>query len=386
MRNLPSLGRINADQLRSRQGSQTLGDATELSSRRHRSLTRTSNRHWRVPSTTIAGFVFALLFAATAQSLTAAATEGVRRVKLLNYPDCIELSNANTIVVLGHQVGGRVLKYAWKGQDAHYLNPEEAKWEAANPNPRLEVSAGRFDIGPEYLIPRRDVLWSGTWSAEVIGPRAARLTSQPDPATGVQLIREFQLDPVTSHLACTQIIKNVSSETKYWCHWSRTFAREGGIGVVPLTPAQSKFPNGYVLYQPRPEGAIRARPTDPNIRARDGFLEIIGPPAFPKLGFDSFAGWFAYQMPNDLAFVKRYATYPDGVYNEVAGLTISIWYPKPEQIPAVELEPIGPRNTIAPGGSASFIENWWLLENPFPKAGASLDLNALATKVAAETR
>lgn len=314
----------------------------------------------------------------------APAPEGVRRVRLLNYPDCIELSNAHTTVVLGHRIGGRVLKYAWKGQDALYLSPAEASWNDGLPQGRPEVTAGRFDIGPENLIPRRDVLWSGTWTAEVTGPRSARLTSQPDAATGVQLVREFVLDAATSHLACTQIIRNVSQETKYWCHWSRTFAVTGGIGVVPLTPAQSKYPAGYVLYGPGP--VIGFRPQDPNLRARDGFLEVLGPPAFPKLGFDSFAGWFAYQMPAGLAFVKRYETYPDRVYNEVAGLTISIWYPKPEQIPAVELEPIGPRNIIAPGSSASFTEHWWLLENPFPKAGEKLDLKALAAKVEAETR
>ena len=42
----------------------------------------------------------------------------------------------------------------------------------------------------------------------------------------------------------------------------------------------------------------------------------------PKLGMDSYAGWFCYLMKNDLMFVKRYPTYPDRVYNEVAGLTI----------------------------------------------------------------
>ncbi len=326
----------------------------------------------------------ALLFAATV--LAASNPEGVRRVKLLSYPECIELSNTNTTVVLGHYVGGRVLKYAWRGKDALYLSPNEANWNPSGPNERPEVSAGRFDIGPEQIIPKREVLWSGTWTAEVIGPRAARLTSQPDTATGVQLIREFKLDSTSSHLACTQIIRNVSHETKAWCHWSRTFALHGGIGVVPLTPAQSKFPNGYVMYLQGKDNAIILRPNDPNIRARDGFLEIVGPPAFPKLGFDAHAGWFAYQMPNDLAFVKRYATYPDRVYNEVAGLTISIWYPKAEQVPAVELEPIGPRSTLAPGESAAFTEHWWLLENPFPRAGAALDLPKLAAKVATETK
>lgn len=328
----------------------------------------------------------ALALALTLPLLPASEPEGVRRVALLNYPDCIELSNPGTTVVLGHHVGGRVLSYRSRGREALYLSPEEAGWRERGPAKPAVVTAGRFDIGPEYLVPRREKLWSGAWTAEVIGPRAARLTSQPDEATGVQLVREFRLDPVTSHLACTQIIRNVSREPKAWCHWSRTFAQHGGIGVVPLTPAQSKFPRGYVMYEPGPQSAIRARPTDPNIRVRDGFLEVLGPPAFPKLGFDAHAGWFAYQMPNDLLFVKRYATYPDRVYNEVAGLTLSIWYPTADRVPAVELEPIGPREDLAPGGSAAFTEHWWLLEHPFPRPGAALDLARLAAQVAAETK
>lgn len=311
------------------------------------------------------------------------AEEGVRRVKLLNYADCIELSNATTTVVLGHAIGGRVLKYAHRGRDALYLDPAEAAWQAGVPAGRPEVSAGRFDIGPEMLVPRRDVLWAGAWTPEIIGPRSARLTSQRDAATGVQLVREFVLDATGSHLACTQTIRNVSNETRRWSHWSRTFAVTGGIGVVPLTPEYSRMPAGYVLYGPGQ--IIGFRPQDPMVRARDGFLEVLGPPAQPKLGFDSFAGWFAYQMPNGLAFVKRFAAYPDRVYGELAGLTISIWYPRPEQIPAVELEPIGPRTTLRPCETASFTEHWYLLENPFPAAGAALDLAALAAKVERET-
>jgi hypothetical protein len=30
-------------------------------------------------------------------------------------------------------------------------------------------------------------------------------------------------------------------------------------------------------------------------------------------------------MPNDLMLVKRFATYPDHVYNEAASLTLSVW-------------------------------------------------------------
>lgn len=318
---------------------------------------------------------------------TAAAAElpeGVRRVRVLNYPDCLELANARTTVVLGHHVGGRVLQYRWRGREALFLDSAEADWEKPEARKRPLVTAGRFDLGPEHLIPRRDVLWSGAWTAEAIGPRAARLTSQPDTATGVQLVREFRLDADSSHLACTQIIRNRSDRTQRWCHWSRTFARPGGIAVVPLTPELTKLPHHYVMYTPGASPGIGFRPQDPRIRVREGFLEVLGVPAFPKLGFDSFAGWFAYQLPSDLLFVKRYAVYPERVYNEIAGLTVSIYYPAPDRLPAVELEPIGPREELAPGAEAAFTEHWWLLEHPFPRAGADLDLAALSARVAAE--
>jgi len=127
------------------------------------------------------------------------------------------------------------------------------------------------------------------------------------------------------------------------------------------------------------EGAlINARPVDPKIRVRDGFLEILGAPRKPKLGFDSYAGWMAYAMKNDLLFVKKFQTFPDRVYNEAAGLTISVWYPEG---PRVELEPIGPRERLEPGQVGSFTEEWWLAPSEFPDRGTDLDLSEVSAIV-----
>lgn len=319
--------------------------------------------------------IIALLLLSVAPVLAAEKLPGVRHVDLLNYPRCLEIFNGATRAIIGHHVGGRVLSYEFKGGEALYLNPAEADWKNAR---RKLVTAGRFDIGPEYLIPRRDVLWSGEWTPEIIGPRAVRVTSQPDAATGVQLVREFRLALNSSHLSCRQIIRNVSRETKYWCHWSRTFAKHGGIGIVPLSAA-TKLPNDYVMYEGR--GLINARPQDPHINRVGDFLLIRDVPKFPKLGFDSMSGWFAYQMKNDLLFVKRYATDPNGVYNEVAGLTISIWYPPAAKVNAVELEPIGPRNTIPPGGQAEFTEHWHLVPRRYQRDFSKAELNRLAQRI-----
>jgi hypothetical protein len=299
-------------------------------------------------------------------------------VKFLNYPDCIELSNGvGTVAVLGHHVGGRVLSYRHGGKEALYLSPDEAGWTPGGS--KKPSSAGRFDIGPEYLIPERAELWSGEWSAEITGARSARLTSEPAPDAGIRLVRDFVLAADSSHLACTQTMENTSDKVRSWCHWGRMFAVHGGIGVVPLTPEHERFPNGYIMMRGSDEMLIR--PEDPMVKRRGDFLEIAGPPKEPKLGFDTYAGWFAYQLPSGLAFVKTYAADPAREYGEIAGLTLSIWYPKADRVPACELEPIGPMEHLAPGAKASFTENWHLVPNPFPKRGEQLDLEALATKV-----
>ena len=303
--------------------------------------------------------------------------DGTSVLVFRGYAGCLELKNELTRVVVCPSSGGRVLEYSWKGQNSLYLDPRD-RGPARDAGRGIPMSAGRFDIGPEKVIPAHPTLWSGRWRGEIIGPRAARVTSARDQATGAQLVREFRLDPRTSHLSCRQTIINVSSQTIPWCHWSRTFALGNGICVIPLSDP-SRFPRSYVMYHK--DGLIDIEPDDPHIRQRDGFLEILGVPRYPKLGMDTCAGWFAYLMRNDLMFVKRFPTYPDRVYNEVVGLTMSIWYPADR---CVELEPIGPREQLLPGARASFQEDWWLLPQEFPPAGRKLDLRALARRVARE--
>jgi hypothetical protein len=328
--------------------------------------------HGRIFLAIIAAVLTAPLLSAATTPKRDAKFPGVSSVDFFGYKDCLRLENESTAVVLCHQAGGRILEYSLHGKNSIWLDPKQEGWVWSEGVPHVDLCGGRFDIGPEMLVPRRSPLWLGAWRVEAIGPRAARLTSAEDPATGVQLVREFKLDASSSRLLCTQTIRNISQKTVAWCHWSRTLAIGGGIGIVPLTP-HGRFPNGYVMYEER--SLINPRPVDPNIRTRDGFLEIVGPPKFRKLGMDSQAGWFAYAMPNDVLFVKRYAVYPERLYGEVAGLTISIWY---DGLIRCELEPIGPLEPLKPGASASFTEDWQLEPFPFPKSGESVNLPQVA--------
>ena len=287
------------------------------------------------------------------------------RITIADHADCILLSNKTTRVVLCPSVGGRVLEYSLNGKHALPL-PAEGK--PLNP-------AGRFDVGPELVLPKRPLLWSGEWEGEITGSHSATLVSPRSKSTGLQLERRFTLAKDSSQLRCTQIMKNVSDQTIDTCHWSRTFAVGSGIVYLPTT-LPTRFPNHYVMYLEHT--VIDVRPEDANIRLRDGILEILGPPENPKLGFDNHAGWMAYHMPHDLMFIKRYPTDTKRVYNEAAGLTASVWYPS--RMNVVELEPIGPREVLKPGEQASFTETWNLAEAPFPGKAAG-DLDALKTLI-----
>jgi len=319
-----------------------------------------------------------VLFVTCGVANSPAEEPAARVVAFHGYTQAVELKLGKTRAVLCPQAGGRVLEFSVGGTDAMYLDDAEKNWRPGKPGP---ITAGRFDYGPELTVAPHPKAWSGEWTAEITKTGSVKLTSPREDA-GIQLVREFRLVPHDKFvgLSCKQTMTNVGSQTREVCHWGRSFSPAGGICVIPLGDRPSRFPSKYAMYE---DGAvINVRPKDDSIRERDGFLEILAPPRKPKLGFDTTAGWLAYAMPNDTLFVKRFATYPDRVYNEAAGLTLSVWYPPG---PRIELEPIGPRERLKPGESASFTEDWWLLAHPFPKNGQQLDLKALREQVMNQT-
>lgn len=301
-----------------------------------------------------------------------------RVVPFHGYTQAIELKLGKTRAVLCPQAGGRVLEFSVDGVDAMYLDEAEKNWQPGKPGP---ITAGRFDYGPELTVVPHPKAWSGEWTGEITKTKSAKLTSPRDDG-GIQLVREFSFvvhDKFVG-LSCKQTMTNISMEIRVVCHWGRSFSPGGGICVIPLGDCPSRFPSKYAMYED--SAIINVKATDERIRDRDGFLEILSPPRKPKLGFDTYAGWLGYVLPNDTVFVKRFPTFPDRVYNEAAGLTLSVWYPTGARI---ELEPIGPRERLKPGESAAFTEDWWLLKHPFPKDGQRLDLKALREQVAKQT-
>lgn len=303
------------------------------------------------------------------------------------YGNCPVLDNGIVRVVLCPEVGGRIMEYSRAGKNALWVSELES---SEQPLPRADngtvrfpfggPSAGRFDVGPEHVTPKRPVLFLGEWTSERISEWHVRLTSQPCPKSQLQLKRDIVLDTDSSRLQITQHIHNVGQEILRRCHWSRTFANSAGVAVIPLTEPSS-LPNQYMRYQ---GGNLVLWPQDDNLIRRDGFAILRAPPKTTKYGFDTEAGWLAHLQESGLVFVKQFPVWPERAYGEVSSFTLATW--TPESGDKVELEPIGPLETISPGESASYTETWWIFDSADLTqnaiAGGPVNLDALQQRVA----
>jgi hypothetical protein len=296
-----------------------------------------------------------------------------RTVEFAGYADCLEISNDSTRIVLGPHVGGRLLSYAHDGREALFLDPEQYgwTWDPAD-EASIDPSGGRCDFGPEGQVCDHPALWLGPWELQERSSHCAEMLSPVDDGCPITLKRRFELDKEGSHVRMTQAIRNNGPQAKNVCHWGRTFGRGGGICVLPLTPDRRY---DYIRFD---ADGIKRNPEDPNIRVRDGFVELLGPAKADKLGLDTKTDWFAYAEPNDLLFLKRYPVDPDGVYGDVEGMTISLYMPDDR---LCELEPIGPLTRLEEGREIHFTEDWWLIDFPFPTKGSKIDLEDLKTAV-----
>lgn len=269
--------------------------------------------------------------------------------------DTVEISSGEIKVVIDLKVGGRIIEYSKTDNNVLFVRTEgDSKYTGPD--------GGRCDFGPERIAPPHPETWLEEWELVAITENYIKIKSQVAKAAGVQLIREFLLDKESNQLKFTQTIINVTDSPKRYCHWSRTFGEPNGICLAPLNP-QSRFPKGYIVYTGNNNLDYSPKGSE-NERVRDGILEISGPPENPKFVTDGSEGWLAYITPDNQLFVKTFEVFPEKVYGEMTGATVSIWYNR-EGI--CEIEPIGPWEWINPDESISFSENWYIVDFDYPK-------------------
>ena len=307
------------------------------------------------------GITLLLAFATTGAFGQAAGAypEGVEVRDYTGWSSSIFLDTGEVVAAITPAAAGRVMRYALNYDNIIYENRDTAGRILTDPRDPWSYGGYQIDIGPELRgIPRHDELWRGQYSWHVPGPYSARVTSKPDMNTGVQLTKEFVMDPENGDLGIVQTMKNISDQDVSYCLWDRTLCLGGGFAIVPVN-RRSIFKNGWAQrvgernQDWRYDGDAE-KPREVEIMRGHVIIQCQGPAT--KIGVDSTEGWVAYARGR-LLFVKYFPYFPEGRYTD-GGCSVEVYFN--EQV--AELEPLSPEVTLKPGEEYSFPEQWVLIE------------------------
>ncbi|MFB6319102.1 hypothetical protein [Saccharicrinis sp. FJH54] len=298
----------------------------------------------------------------------------IQRITKNSSATLLLLKNKKVSVVIDPACGGRIVEYAIKGENILYIDPNEERYTFSVEKPPLNShspTGGRFDVGPELVIPEHPDLWVGQWDVIHADELGIVIRSKKDRNSGIQLERFFKLADDSSNLLFTQTIRNLSEQLVSCYHWSRTQVVGGGIFISPLSKFW-RFPKRYVVFNP--DHTINYMPEpDEHVLVQDDDVVVTGKPVGSRIAFDSNEGWMAYVAPNDLMLVKKFHVYAERDYGEIVSNNMSLLY----EDTFCELSPFGPITYLEPGQEDSFTEEWWLFPENFRKIGKSFDVSEI---------
>ncbi len=316
------------------------------------------------------------------------------------------LTNGIISLLIAPDLGGRAIQLQLGDQEFFFVNkdlegkilpPEQnnpsAGWgnyggDKVWPAPEGWMSDSEWPSIPYYLLD------GSRFKAEVVAETpaevAVRVTSPPDPRTGVQFERTFHVYPGTTRIKVEQVMRNISRRQIRWGIWhlvqhDAADAREASkpnpelYMYLPLNH-HSMFPEGYY----KPYGDAR----HPSYELLHGghmlrihYLYRVG-----KIAADSDAGWFAVvNGQKNICFVENFKYFPGVEYPDNA--SIESWNDGPGTISRgpfdqtladdpkktpyfLESEVLSPYAQLDPGEEYQFTVHWSPTRAPNPVRNA----------------
>jgi hypothetical protein len=215
---------------------------------------------------------------------------------------------------------------------------------------------------------------------------AVRVTSPPDPRTGVQFVRTFHVYAGTTRVTVRQVMRNISRRRIRWGIWhliqnDTSDAADPSMPnpqfyvYIPINP-HSAFPRGFY----NPYGDVR----NPSYHAIDHrrMLRVHYRYQVGKVAADSNAGWFAIvNGQKRLTLIETFKYFPNRKYPDNASIeswndgpgTISrgpFFQTLPDDLQKTpyfcETEVLSPLATLDPGRQYEFTVHWAPTRAPNP--------------------
>lgn len=278
----------------------------------------------------------------------------MEKVAYLGQPNCFRLFNGTVEVIVTTDIGPRVIRYGFPGEENIFAELPEASQQTALGEWK-PWGGHRLWAAPEAM-PRTYSIDNSPIEYFIEGDNRIRLVQKAGMHTA-QLEKEITVT-LDDGGAGVRVDHRITSRCEWGIElapWALTIMNGGGMTILPQEPFRSH--DDYLLP---------ARPlvmwyftnlTDPRWSIGERYITLrtdAGLPDPQKIGILNKQGWAAYHREKTL-FVKRFghedgAVYPDYGSNNEA-YTAGIF---------MELETIGPLRHLEPGEAAEHTEFWSL--------------------------
>jgi len=279
----------------------------------------------------------------------------VEKIRYLDLPNCIRLSNGEVEVIVSTDVGPRILHYSLVGGENIFGLHADAKVETALGEFR-PYGGHRLWIAPEnmpnsYAPDNSPIEYEFNEAKNSI-----RLMQAVENVTKTQKEIIVTLDETGSGVSINHKISNCGADMIEIAAWALTIMRGGGEALIPNEPfaaygAETLLPvRNLTLWSYTDLSDSRWQFDKDFIRLRTG-----GEKSEPqKIGVLNKQGWAAYQF-KDLQFIKQFDFTKNAVYPDMNSNT--------ELYTAgdfIEIESLAPLHKVEPNESTEHVEHWKL--------------------------
>lgn len=297
------------------------------------------------------------------------------RIDYKGWTNAYRFQTTSITMVVVADVGARVMEYGPPGRNILWQDPAFSG-AAFREKGFFHPGGSQFDLMDENgkdVSSSEPSLWVGEYSVDIKSPTHLTAASPVGTNTGLQIVRDIDVDPLTGKAVIIQTVFNRSKKKTRVSIWDRTWTVGPCVLAVPVE-TDSKWPEGWGFLSSK-EKIFQALPKSSNSAAAEQFEFVDGVLTIRPAGkscqiiMKSKEGWFAYIRDN-LLYVKRYSI-ETGVY-PLVNCPVSVWLSEQEFKQnglMAEMEPMSPLYDIEPGKSCRFQEEWriYLLDSPLQR-------------------
>jgi hypothetical protein len=294
----------------------------------------------------------------------------VAKITYKGWPNCYRLSNDLVDLIVTTDVGPRVIRFGFVGQDNELKEYKEMMGLTGGDEWRIYGGHRLWhapEAQPRTYFPDNSAVKLEEHDGFV------RLVQPIEPTTGIQKEIDLRLSPDKAHVNLTHRLRNTNLWAVDLAPWALTVMAQGGKAVVPLPPRGSHEEN--LLPTNMLTLWAYTDMSDPRWTWGSKYVMLRQDPeaeAPQKIGLMVPDGWVAYARNGHL-FVKKFNYVTGGCYPDF-GCSVETF----TNAEMLEAETLGPLVRLSPGAAVEHVEGWFLFRDvPVPQDDADVDEHIL---------